>query len=202
MNFMKLVKEIFIQSIKDYHKKNNISQKINNPYPKKTLEHLLYLKNWVDTIQWHLEDLIRDPNIKPKKALIIKRSIDFSNQIRTNTVELLDDFFLEQYKNIILKKNAKINTESPAWAIDRFSIILLKIFHMKEQTLRSDINQAHLDKCSKQLLDLKTQSKDLSKSIEELLLDLKIGQKYMKSYKQMKMYNDHNLNPILYNKKK
>lgn len=198
MKFTQLACKIFNQSIQDYHKINEVFQTINNPYREGKIEHLFYLKNWIDTVQWHLEDLIRDPKINPKKALILKRWIDSSNQFRTNTVEILDDYFQKKFQDVIVQINAKINTESPAWAIDRLSILILKIFHMREETLRSNITQEHLNKCKNHLLLLENQHLDLSTSIEELLEDLAVGKKYMKSYKQIKMYNDKELNPVLY----
>lgn len=200
MKLTELIHKIFNQSIKDYHKINKIYQTINNPYHHKTIERVFYLKNWIDTIQWHLEDLIRDPEINIKKALMIKRWIDSSNQSRTETVEIIDDYFLKKFKKVKVQKNAKINTESPAWAIDRLSIISLKVFHMREETLRSNTTKEHIKKCNNKLFILETQYQDLSTAIEELLEDLSTGKKQMKSHKQIKMYNDKELNPILYNK--
>lgn len=191
---------IFIQAINDYHLYDNIDHPIANPYDRSSIEHLLYLKCWIDTAQWHMEDVIRNPNIEPKDALYWKRRIDKQNQIRTDTVEYIDSYFLNLYSSTIPKSNAKINTESPAWAIDRLSILALKIYHMQEETNRKDADQAHRDNCQAKLGVLLQQRNDLSQSIEELLQDLQSGQKIMKVYKQMKMYNDPSLNPVLYAK--
>ena len=197
----KLANKIFYESIDNYHIKNDVNQKIENPYPKDSLEHLLYLKNWIDTVQWHLEDIIRDPEISPEEALKIKRWIDRSNQERTDVVEYLDSWFLNKYKNVKVKPNAKINTESPAWALDRLSILALKIYHMKEETERGDISQEKKKEVTEKYNILLEQQKDLSQAIDELLEEIETGDKYMKVYKQMKMYNDPELNPVLYNKK-
>ena len=188
---------IFEKSIKDYHINDQIDTPINNPYDKEDIRHLFYHKNWVDTVQWHLEDIIRDPEINALEALKIKRRIDKSNQVRTDMVEFIDSYFLDLYKNVSVKNNAKINTESPAWAYDRFSILALKIYHMREEATRSDASDAHRSSCEKKLQVLLEQQKDLSTAIDELLEDFQNGDKYMKVYKQMKMYNDDNLNPVL-----
>lgn len=201
MNFTSLSNSIFEQSINDYHKTDNVDTPLNNPFEMQTIENLLYLKNWIDTVQWHLEDIIREPSINPVTALEIKRRIDKSNQDRTDLVELIDSYFLDRYKDIKVQDGAKINTESPAWAIDRLSILALKIYHMQQEVNRSDADAAHRDQCSKKLNILLEQRKDLSTAIEELLQDIESGQRYMKVYKQMKMYNDPNLNPVLYQKK-
>jgi len=188
---------IFEKSIKDYHINDQIDTPINNPYGKEDIKHLFYHKNWVDTVQWHLEDIIRDPEINAQEALKIKRRIDESNQVRTDMVEYIDSYFLDLYKNVSVKNNAKINTESPAWAYDRLSILALKIYHMREEATRSDASDAHRSSCEKKLQVLLEQQKDLSTAIDELLEDFQNGDKYMKVYKQMKMYNDDNLNPVL-----
>ncbi len=201
MKFTQLCLSIFEQSIADYHKNDDVDTPINNPFPVKSIEYYLYLKNWIDTVQWHLEDIIRDPNIDPAKALEIKRRIDKSNQDRTDLVELIDSYFLDKYKDVQIKPDAKINTESPAWAIDRLSILALKIYHMQLETERTDVNQNHLDQCIAKLNILKEQNIDLPTAIDDLLLDIEAGNKYMKVYKQMKMYNDPNLNPVLYGNK-
>lgn len=201
MNFTSLCNSIFEKSINSYHKTDNIDAPINNLYPEKTIESLLFLKNWIDTVQWHLEDIIREPSINPVNALAIKRRIDKSNQDRTDLVELIDSYFLDKYKEVKPKSSAKINTESPAWAIDRLSILALKIFHMKEEANRPDASEEHKLQCQKKLDVLLEQRTDLSTAIEELLQDIENGEKYMKVYKQMKMYNDPNLNPVLYGKK-
>ena len=201
MNFTEKSNQIFQQTVVDYHKTDFIDQPINNPYPEKSIEFYLYLKNWIDTVQWHLEDIIRDPNIDPVEALAIKRRIDKSNQDRTDLVELIDSYFLDLYKDVKILPDAKINTESPAWAFDRLSILHLKIYHMRQETERTDTDEVHLQQCQKKLEILLEQQNDLSTAIEELLDDIANGRKYMKVYKQMKMYNDPDLNPVLYGKK-
>ncbi|MCQ2200854.1 MAG: DUF4254 domain-containing protein [Bacteroidales bacterium] len=200
MKFTELCWKVFNQSIADYHVHDNVDQPIANPYDKKDLEHLLYHKNWIDTVQWHFEDIIRDPNIDPKEALVLKRRIDKSNQDRTDMVEYIDSYFLQKYADVKVQPNAKINTESPAWAIDRLSILALKVFHMKQETERKDVDASHIEKCQAKLNVLLEQHKDLSTAIEELIEDIEAGRKYMKVYKQMKMYNDETLNPVLYKK--
>lgn len=193
---------IFEQSIKDYHLYDSIEQPINNPFAKDQIEHLLYAKNWVDTVQWHYEDIVRDPNIDPVAALDLKRKIDASNQVRTDMVEYIDSYFLDKYKDVQPKASAKINSESPAWAIDRLSILALKIYHMAEEANRPDASPEHKTKCQEKLNVLLEQKKDLSTAIDDLLADIESGDKYMKVYKQMKMYNDEELNPVLYQNKK
>lgn len=192
---------IFEQSIADYHKHDDVDTPIANPYETRTIEYYLYLKNWIDTVQWHLEDIIRDPQIDPVEALKIKRRIDKSNQDRTDLVELIDSYFLDQYKDLKPADNATINTESPAWAMDRYSILALKIYHMKEQVDRDDSTPEHKAQCQKKLDTLLEQKKDLATAIDQLIDDISAGRKYMKVYKQMKMYNDPNLNPVLYGSK-
>lgn len=189
---------IFEESIKKYHILDDVYQDFENPYPKEDLlNHLLYRKNWIDTIQWHYEDIIRDPEINPVSALDLKRKIDASNQERTDMVEFIDSYFLDFYKNVTPKSDATINTESPAWAVDRLSILALKIYHMKEETLREDASVSHKEACQKKLDVLLEQKKDLCLALNQLLQDISEGKKYMKVYKQMKMYNDQELNPIL-----
>ncbi len=192
---------IFTRVIEDYHKYDDVDTPVNNPFETGSIEHLLYMKNWIDTVQWHLEDIIRDPNIDPVQALKIKRRIDASNQERTDMVEYIDSYMLDKYKDVQLLPDAKINTETPAWAIDRLSILALKIYHMQQEVLRTDVDSTHKDACQKKLDVLLSQQKDLSTAIEELLTDIQTGRKYMKTYKQMKMYNDPALNPVLYAKK-
>lgn len=201
MEFSKLSSSIFDQAILDYHKTDDVDAQISNKYEYKTIEYFLYLKNWIDTVQWHLEDIIRNPNIDPVEGIAIKRRIDKSNQERTDLVELIDSYFLDKYKGVKAHSDAKINTESPAWAIDRLSILALKIYHMKEETLRQDVDETHRNQCTDKLNILLEQRKDLSTAIDELLNDIENGDKYMKVYKQMKMYNDPSLNPVLYGKK-
>lgn len=200
--FSKLAYSVFEQSIKDYHQFDNVDQPIANPFPKDKFEHLLYLKNWIDTVQWHFEDIIRDPNIDPAAALILKRRIDASNQERTDMVEYIDSYFLQKYSHVIVKNDAKINSESPAWAFDRLSILALKIYHMQEEATRAEASQDHRDKCQAKLNILLEQRTDLSTAIDDLLKDIENGDKFMKVYKQMKMYNDDELNPVLYQNKK
>ncbi len=203
MKFTDLAWKIFNQSINDYHLHDNVDQPMNNPYNAEThlIEHLLYQKNWIDTVQWHYEDIIRDENIDPVEALKLKRKIDASNQKRTDLVEYIDSWFLEKFKDVQPKVDAGINTESPAWAVDRFSILALKIYHMREETERKDASEEHRQKCAEKLSVLETQKTDLATAIEELLEDIQKGDKYMKVYKQMKMYNDEELNPVLYKNK-
>ncbi|RZJ67891.1 MAG: DUF4254 domain-containing protein [Flavobacterium sp.] len=198
--FAKLAYSVFEQSINDYHKFDNVDQPINNPYDKSEFEHLLYFKNWIDTVQWHFEDIIRDPNIDPVAALTLKRRIDASNQERTDMVEFIDSYFLKKYSDVRVKLHAKINSESPAWAFDRLSILALKIYHMNEEATRIDAPQAHRDACQLKLNILLEQRSDLSTAIDDLLHDIENGDKFMKVYKQMKMYNDEELNPVLYKK--
>lgn len=193
---------IFEQSIADYHVIDDVYQPLNNPFEKGTIEHLLYAKNWVDTVQWHYEDIIRDPQINPVEALDLKRKIDASNQVRTDMVEYIDSYFLDKYKDVQVKPNAKINTESPAWAIDRLSILALKIYHMNEEATRADASESHRAKCQEKLNVLLEQKSDMFTSISQLIQDIEAGDKYMKVYKQMKMYNDEELNPVLYQNKK
>jgi len=200
--FSKLAYSVFEQSIKDYHQFDNVDQPINNPFPKDKFEHLLYLKNWIDTVQWHYEDIIRDPNIDPVAALALKRKIDASNQERTDMVEYIDSYFLQKYSHVVAKNDAKINSESPAWAFDRLSILALKIYHMNEEATRTEASQAHRDNCQAKLNILLEQRTDLSIAIDDLLNDIENGDKFMKVYKQMKMYNDDDLNPVLYQNKK
>ncbi len=193
---------IFMQAIVDYHKTDNVDTPICNPYEQRTIEYYLYLKCWIDTVQWHLEDIIRDPDIDPVHALAIKRRIDRSNQERTDLVELIDSYFLTLYKDVEVLPDAKINTESPAWAVDRLSILNLKIYHMQEQVDRVDTDAEHHKSVAEKLKVLKEQKQDLTTSIAQLLDDIEHGRRYMKVYKQMKMYNDPSLNPILYQNKK
>ena len=200
--FSQLAFSVFEQSIHDYHVYDNVDQPVSNPFPKEKIEHLLYLKNWIDTVQWHFEDLIRDPQIDPVAALNLKRRIDAFNQERTDMVEYIDSYFLQRFKDVNPKENAKINSESPAWAIDRFSILALKIHHMREEAVRAEASQEHRDNCTVKLNILLEQRADLSKAIDDLLADIESGDKYMKVYKQMKMYNDNDLNPVLYQNKK
>jgi len=202
MNFIQLSNQIFNESVLDYHKTDNVDTPISNPYKLKSIEYYLYLKNWIDTVQWHLEDIIRDPHIDPVAALALKRRIDSSNQDRTDLVELIDSYFFDKYKDVQIKSSAIINTESPAWAIDRLSILHLKIYHMQQKVDRKDSSAEHLALCKTKLGILLEQQADLSSAINQLLDDINSGDKKMKVYKQMKMYNDPDLNPVLYAKAK
>ena len=194
--------KIFDRSINDYHVKDSIETEIKNPYSKDQFEHLLYQKNWIDTVQWHLEDIIRDPEIEPAEALKIKRVIDASNQKRTDLVEFIDGYFLNKFKDIEPNENATLNSETIAWALDRLSILALKIFHMSEEANRENAEQSHKPSCQNKLDVLNEQKIDLSTAIDQLIQDIEKGNKYMKIYKQMKMYNDEELNPVLYKAKK
>ncbi|MBR6456458.1 MAG: DUF4254 domain-containing protein [Prevotella sp.] len=186
----------------DYHLTDNVDANINNPFERDTIENKLYQKCWIDTVQWHLEDIIRDPHIDPVEALLLKRRIDRSNQERTDLVEQIDSHFLQLYADVKVQPDATINTESPAWAIDRLSILALKIYHMREQAERTDADEQHLERCRQKLAVLLEQQIDLSTAIDQLLADIKAGRKFMKVYRQMKMYNDPATNPVLYNKEK
>lgn len=196
-----LANEVFDRSVADYHKTDNVDAAMENPYEKGTFESILYSKNWVDAVQWHLEDIIRDPEIDPAEALELKRRIDRSNQVRTDMVEDIDTWMREKYKDVEVLDGATINTESPAWALDRLSILALKIWHMREQAERPDADAAHKAKCEGKLDVLLEQRHDLSLAIDQLLDDIAAGRKYMKVYRQMKMYNDPETNPVLYAKK-
>lgn len=191
---------LFDTVIKKYHVIDNVDQPFENPYDKKGLTHLLYRKSWIDTVQWHYEDIIRLPDINPVEALTLKRRIDASNQDRTDMVEYIDSYYLDLSKDVEVQHNAKINTESPAWAIDRLSILALKIYHMAEEANRESASEQHRANCQQKLNILLEQREDLSSAIDDLLQDISQGKKYMKVYKQMKMYNDDELNPMLYKK--
>lgn len=201
MTFSTLCNEIFNRSVLDYHITDSVDASMNNPYELKTIEYYLYLKNWIDAVQWHFEDIIRDPQIDPAEALVLKRRIDKSNQDRTDLVELIDSYFLDKYKEVVALPDASINTESPAWAVDRLSILALKIYHMQQEVDRTDTTEEHREQCRTKLNILLEQRTDLSTAIDRLLADIEAGRKYMKVYKQMKMYNDPALNPVLYAKK-
>jgi len=193
--------QIFNRSIEDYHKHDNVDTPISNPYPENDFNSLLYLKNWIDTVQWHLEDIIRKPDIDPVQALLIKRRIDKSNQDRTDTVEKMDDYFLELFKDVRPQSGARINSETPAWLLDKMSILMLKIYHMREQTERKDATAEHRQKCAQKLSILLEQKEDMKNAFNELMEDIKGGVRRFKVYRQMKMYNDAASNPILYQKK-
>lgn len=198
MKFTELCKEIFANSIDTYHKADDVDTPMPTPYASGSLEMLLFHKNWIDTVQWHLEDIIRNPSIDPIEALAIKRRIDASNQDRTDKVEYLDGYFLDRYKGVALKADAVINTETIAWAIDRLSILALKIHHMKVEADRRDTPPAQQAACAEKLNVLESQWADLTGAIEQLIADIESGAKFIKVYKQMKMYNDPALNPVLY----
>ena len=200
MSFTKLCNEIFNQAIRDYHVTDNIDTPINNPYKRETIENRLYLKCWIDTVQWHFEDIIRDPHINPEEALSLKRRIDRSNQDRTDLVEQIDSYFRQKYADVKMQADARLNTESPAWAIDRLSILALKIYHMREQVERTDVDAEHHERCEAKLNILQEQQADLSTAIDQLLADIEQGRIYMKVYMQMKMDNDPATNPVLYKK--
>ncbi|MBS7366965.1 MAG: DUF4254 domain-containing protein [Prevotella sp.] len=200
MSFTSTSNEIFRRAIADYHVTDNVDTPINNPFPADTINHTLYHKCWIDTVQWHFEDIIRDPNIDPAEALVLKRRIDKSNQDRTDMVENIDTYFRAHYADVKVLPDATINTESPAWAIDRLSILALKIYHMREQVERKDAAPEHIAKCQAKLDVLLEQQVDLSTAIDQLLADIAAGRKYMKVYRQMKMYNDPSTNPVLYKK--
>ena len=201
MNFVEQCNTIFAQAVADYHRTNDVDAPMPHPFAEGSIEQELYCKNWIDTVQWHLEDIIRDPQIDPALALVIKRRIDKSNQDRTDLVERIDSYFWELYHAIPALPDARINTESPAWAIDRLSILHVKIWHMQEQAERTDVSAEQHEKCMAKLAVLKEQLEDLTTSIRQLLEDYSTGTRVMKVYRQMKMYNDPTLNPVLYNKK-
>lgn len=192
---------LFDKCIEDYHKSDDVDTPLSNPFAADSLEHLLYLKCWIDTVQWHLEDIIRREDIDPAEALKLKRRIDASNQHRTDVVEYIDSYFLDLYKYVKTRPDASVNTESPAWAIDRLSILALKIYHMQAEVSRSDASAQHRQACRQKLDILLEQRKDLSCAIDQLLEEIAAGSKYMKAYRQMKMYNDPALNPELYAKR-
>ena len=202
MSFTEKAWEIFNLSISDYHISDDVNSTSKNEFPYGSLEHLLYAKNWIDTVQWHLEDIIRDENIDPTEALKIKRRIDSSNQQRTDLVEFIDSWFLQKYENIAPNSDAKINSETPAWAVDRLSILALKVYHMSLEANRTSADEEHRQKCSDKLNVLLEQKKDLSEAIDQLIFDIENGKVKMKVYKQMKMYNDESLNPVLYQNQK
>lgn len=192
---------IFDRSVEDYHIHDDVDRAAVNPYEKGSLDFLLYAKNSIDAVQWHLEDIIRDPDIDPQYALVIKRRIDALNQERTDLVEYIDSWFLDKYRDVKPQPDARLNTETPAWAVDRLSILSLKIYHMRMEVERKDADPEHHAKCNAKLQVLLEQQHDLATAIEELLDDIAAGHKYMKTYKQMKMYNDPLLNPVLYGQK-
>lgn len=196
-----MANEVFDRSVADYHKTDNVDTPCSNPWASDSIEGILYAKNWVDAVQWHLEDIIRDPEIDPKEALELKRRIDRSNQVRTDMVEDIDAWLRDYFKGVTPAENATINTESPAWALDRLSILALKIWHMREQAERTDASDDHRARSQAKLDVLLEQRRDLTGAIDTLLEDISEGRKYMKVYLQMKLYNDPSTNPVLYAKK-
>mgnify|MGYP003400162510 CR=1 FL=1 len=200
MSFTEHCNKIFNQAIRDYHLTDNVDVPMNNPYERGSIDYSLYMKCWIDTVQWHLEDIIRDPHINPDEALSLKRRIDRSNQDRTDLVEDIDSYFRQQYSEVVPLTEARLSTESPAWAVDRLSILSLKIYHMAEQVDRADAAEDHRNKCKAKLDVLLEQQTDLGTAIDQLLEDIAEGRKYMKVYRQMKMYNDPSTNPVLYRK--
>ncbi len=201
MTFANNCNEIFDQIVRLYHVTDDVDAVFNNPFDADSIEGNLALKNWIDAVQWHLEDIIRDEHIDPVEALALKRRIDHSNQDRTDLVEKIDTYFRQRYEGVTVQPGATINTESPAWAVDRLSILALKIWHMREQTERTDADAAHIAKCQAKLDVLLEQRVDLTTAIDQLLDDIAAGRKFMKVYRQMKMYNDPDTNPVLYGKK-
>jgi hypothetical protein len=200
MSFSQICNRIFSETTALYHKTDDVDAKPTNPYREGSIEFLLFSKNWIDAVQWHLEDIIRDPDIHPVEALKIKRRIDASNQDRTDLVEYIDGYFMNQYQDVKPVSGAGLNTETPAWAVDRLSILALKLYHMEQETLRKDASAEHLAACKQKHNVLLSQQVDLSKAVDELLTDIESGKKCMKLYKQMKMYNDPSMNPVLYKK--
>ncbi|MCH4156958.1 MAG: DUF4254 domain-containing protein [Muribaculaceae bacterium] len=201
MKFVDKCNEIFSNTTELYHNFDDVDAKVDNPYEKGSIEADLFVKNWIDAVQWHLEDLIRDPAIDPVEALALKHRIDRSNQDRTDLVEKIDTYFRSEFSGVKPLADATINTESPAWAIDRLSILALKIYHMRREAERSDASPEHISQCCSKLDVLLEQRSDLSLAISQLLDDIAAGRKYMKVYRQMKMYNDPDTNPVLYGKK-
>ncbi len=189
---------IFESSIANYHIADNVDKPIENLYKTGSFEYLLYLKNWIDTVQWHLEDIIRSPSIAPEELVAVKRRIDASNQHRTDVVEQIDDYFLHCFANIKPAETARLNSETPAWLLDKMSILLLKVYHMKEQTERADVSDEHRAKCAAKLAVLLEQRADMGSCFDELMQEIQAGTRRFKVYRQMKMYNDAALNPVLY----
>ncbi len=189
---------LFNKSIADYHITDHVDTPVKNPYPDGSFEALLYGKNWIDTVQWHLEDIVRNPDIDPVEGLKIKRRIDKSNQERTDVVERIDDYFLHAFATVTAQSGARINSETPAWLLDRMSILMLKIYHMEEQTRRTDASPEHIARCESRLALLNEQKNDMRAAFDELMEDIGKGTRRFKVYRQVKMYNDPSLNPVLY----
>lgn len=201
MTFSEICNKIFADTVALYHVADNVDFLPVNPFPADTIEHTLFEKNWIDAVQWHLEDIIRLPDIDPVEALALKRRIDRSNQERTDMVEQIDTYFLDRFSTVDPLPDATINTESPAWAIDRLSILALKIYHWQIEAEREDASEEHRAKAAAKLAVMLEQRTDLSQAIDTLLDDMAAGRKIMKVYRQMKMYNDPSTNPMLYGKK-
>ena len=191
---------IFEQSVRDYHMNNSVEALPRNPYAVGVLQHMLYEKNWIDTVQWHLEDIIRRPDIGDRELVDVKRKIDLLNQKRTDLVEQIDERFASLLQRHDKKDNARMNSETPAWMLDRLSILILKIFHMREESLRQEAGPEHINQCTARLRILEQQRTDLEQCYDELMEDIQSGHRYFRLYRQMKMYNDPNLNPSLYGK--
>lgn len=201
MSFAENCNKLFDDAVALYHKTDDVDAQIANPYKDGSIEADLFHKVWIDAVQWHLEDIIRDPLIDPKAALALKRRIDRSNQDRTDLVEKIDSYFRTIYADVKPQQDATINTESPAWAVDRLSILSLKMYHMRCEAQRTDASAEHLERCKAKLGVLLEQRVDLTTAIDQLLADIEAGRKYMKVYRQMKMYNDPSTNPVLYGKR-
>jgi len=193
--------KVFQQCIQDYHQFDDDNSPVKNPYTPDSFEALLYSKNWIDTVQWHLEDIIRLPDINPVEGIQLKRRIDKSNQDRTDMVEKIDDYLLDSFKLVVPKAGSRINSETPAWLLDRMSILMLKIYHMKEQTARTDASAEHIQRCVLKLNILTEQKSDMRLALDEMIEDIESGNRRFKVYRQMKMYNDASLNPMLYGSK-
>jgi len=191
----------FERSVADYHRTNDVDAPLHNPFTDGSFEALCYLKNWIDTVQWHLEDIVRDPDIDPVKGLELKRRIDKSNQHRTDVVEQMDDRFVQHFSGVTPAPGARLNSETPAWLLDRMSILVLKIWHMREQTERTDAPADHLARCQSRLAILLEQQEDMARCFDELMEEVAAGTRRIKVYRQMKMYNDSSMNPVLYQKK-
>lgn len=188
--------QLFEKQIVEYHDTDSVDAPCHNPYPDNSFEALLWEKSWVDTVQWHLEDLIRPDDVDPVYALQLKRRIDRSNQHRTDLVERIDDHYMTLFQTVSQQPDAKLNTETPAWAIDRLSILALKVYHFEIEAHRGDTD--HRARCQAKLNTLLEQRQDLTTAIDDLLDDLAAGRRRMRLYRQMKMYNDPSLNPSLY----
>lgn len=201
MNFVEKANEVYAQAVRDYHKTDHVDAPMHNPYEAGSIEADLYHKCWIDAVQWHLEDIIRDPEIDPREGMELKHRIDRSNQDRTDRVEQIDTYFWNMFHDVKPMEGAKINTESPAWAMDRLSILHLKLWHIAEQVERTDVSAEQHEKCAQKQAVLKEQLGDMTTSISELLEDYAAGRRVMKVYRQMKLYNDPSTNPVLYGKK-